>query len=113
MNFDEIRKLKRRCDHFVGECSGLGGPSAGWLSREEWKYVAYTGPVEGMGIAARNYSDMLSLDYTYTEWLLWLNDLAAAFNHYIDRNRIAEDNTSMQCLRWWRNFLFFDVEALA
>lgn len=116
MKFDEIKKLKRRCDHFVGALPPAmqqASPGHGWKDREQWKYLAYTGPAEGMGVAAHNYSDMTSLHFTYTDWLLWLNDLARSFNRYIDANRVTDDPVAKQCLRWWRNFLFFDVEALA
>lgn len=84
------------------------------MDRNEWRRNHYDGPAVGMGIAASNYSEMVPLlgFATYTELLLWLNDLAASFNRYIDSNRIAEDVVAKRCLRWWRDHLFFSPEGL-
>ena len=152
MNFDEIKKLWRRCNHFIGPaydllpsedkpCMEVYGPifhngsevksvyvnKAGelqdgpaqnhvelgkWLSRNEWMYRPYIGTSQGAGIAAVNYSDMVSLNFTMLDWLLWLNDLAASINRYIDVNRVAEDHEAKVCMQWWRGFVFFDPEKL-
>lgn len=135
MNFDQIKKLKKRCDHFVGagytpDWAVYGGSPSdqarwrnhsrfssrkAWVDRNDWQRSPYDGPAEGLGIAASNYSEMvprLGFD-TYTDLLLWLDDVAASFNRYIDANRIAEDEVAKRCLRWWRDHLFFAPEALS
>lgn len=91
VNFNQIKRLKKRCDHFVGHgytpdfalgCAmpateyiwpnivkypndiahaRLLGLHSKYLDRNDWKRMEYDGPATGMGIAARNYSAMMPL----------------------------------------------------
>lgn len=107
MNFDQIKRLKKRADHFVPmDASNAPGRSNPWALP-----LAGISPT-GMGVAAHNFASMQEPQEPYLSRLLWLDALAASFNRFIDGNRIEHDDNAKRCLAWWRSQLFLDPGSL-
>lgn len=110
MNFDQIKRLKKRADHFCGPIPPPD-PKAKSEIQHPWALPLDAVP-SGAGVIASNYSLMQEPGDDYHDRLLWLDAAARAFNRYIDAHAISNDENAKRCLSWWREQLFFSPELL-
>lgn len=122
MNFDEITRFYKRCLHFAklppindemsinfrfSDISETGQDEYVYSDGYRFLYIDHGCDKTGAGIIAHNYSLMQSLRETYIEKLLWIHELAAAMNRYIDAHKVEDDLNVMKIMRWWYRYLFF------